>query len=734
MSSIRSAVLALALLLFSHPLSAQPIEAGLAVTDSDALQELEARGLALSALFSTGWRLGAPSRVMNNAELAAVAPLADLREVVRQEFRDYEKSYLDRFPEVDTFGVGIEPNHRKFERNFLDSKAARFELVGVVNRMDRTFRTPETCGEVRFLYRLAYGMKLTGVEERDGDLKRNTTEVWTQSRLPMTINLVLKARTEPTPGKPAAVTCQELASRWLDVGKSALAGRELARALIAANGALALVDPSQIDRMETNIQVVRVPATIVKSFGGNAEYLLHIFKWDPLARKLTLTTLENQVDRIDLLRSPEKLAALKAWLFTPERLQELAEGTIKIPDEFLAKRAITSAPGGTARATNRPFLGLVSNEEAERAFSDLKEAAARLDPEGKLRNIDSPAGLQQRLTDITCTGCHQSRAIGGFHFLGADKKTTIRELPQNSIFIAGSPHFYSDLPRRRAVVEAIAAGKAPDFGRGFSMRPRVTGRGGKVVYPARFNSMRNGWGANCYVSPRDASKADASFKDWQCAGGLKCKPLHHSDNEPGMGICLTSAERRADLRIGDPFLFGELTAEIVFENKTAKTGPFRYRDRYCAKFDILNDKAAAPGQCLPIPGDKEKSPGDIDAAYQGGGFFGGMHKVRGCTQRPANTVCGSEAGDRFSRCVSLLGDGKRSFNPCLTHPLAARAATLRACNVEQPCRDDYVCLATKDTPQTGLGACLPPYFLFQFRIDGHPTPPEGPAEDLLRPN
>jgi len=34
-----------------------------------------------------------------------------------------------------------------------------------------------------------------------------------------------------------------------------------------------------------------------------------------------------------------------------------------------------------------------------------------------------------------------------------------------------------------------------------------------------------------------------------------------------------------------------------------------------------------------------------------------------------------------------------------------------------PCRDDYIC-AESFVPERGV--CVPPYFLFQFRVDGHP--------------
>jgi hypothetical protein len=63
-----------------------------------------------------------------------------------------------------------------------------------------------------------------------------------------------------------------------------------------------------------------------------------------------------------------------------------------------------------------------------------------------------------------------------------------------------------------------------------------------------------------------------------------------------------------------------------------------------------------------------------------------------------------------------------SFNACLARGEAFLAcirgnvqpAGLRRCDAEQPCRDDYVCARAASG-----GVCLPPYFVFQLRVDGH---------------
>ena len=42
-------------------------------------------------------------------------------------------------------------------RALLYSAGTRFVLAGIVNRMDRAYVSPESCGEVRLIYRLTRG-------------------------------------------------------------------------------------------------------------------------------------------------------------------------------------------------------------------------------------------------------------------------------------------------------------------------------------------------------------------------------------------------------------------------------------------------------------------------------------------------------------------------------------------------------------------------------------------------
>jgi hypothetical protein len=90
------------------------------------------------------------------------------------------------------------------------------------------------------------------------------------------------------------------------------------------------------------------------------------------------------------------------------------------------------------------------------------------------------------------------------------------------------------------------------------------------------------------------------------------------------------------------------------------------------------------------------------------GFPGGM-----CTAScgaPGST-CGAIAIlDSFNACLARGA----SFSSCIRGNVSP--AGLRACDEDNRCRDDYVC--ARGASERG-GVCLPPYFVFQLRVDGH---------------
>eukprot|EP01035_Chromulina_nebulosa_P014772 gene14772-biopygen12585 len=86
----------------------------------------------------------------------------------------------------------------------------------------------------------------------------------------------------------------------------------------------------------------------------------------------------------------------------------------------------------------------------------------------------------------------------------------------------------------------------------------------------------------------------------------------------------------------------------------------------------------------------------------------------GSTSFPlADISCGGIAIlSDFNSCLAA----KKPFGECLARH--TRPGNLRSCSAQQPCRDDYICAQAEGQPE-GRGACIPPYFLFQMRVDGH---------------
>jgi hypothetical protein len=93
------------------------------------------------------------------------------------------------------------------------------------------------------------------------------------------------------------------------------------------------------------------------------------------------------------------------------------------------------------------------------------------------------------------------------------------------------------------------------------------------------------------------------------------------------------------------------------------------------------------------------------------GFPGGMCAIEKCDSLPDGAVCAVIAGEGFDRCL-LEGN---PFPLCIRDRVMKIG--LRSCSESKPCRDDYICARTP----AGPGACVPPYFLFQLRVDGHPS-------------
>jgi hypothetical protein len=490
--------------------SAPALEHGAGITDPSGLRELDRGPFGLARMLLPARSADVP---LTDSQLFALPSMIPVRRALDAEFDRYIQAHQAELPN-ESIGVGTSFDFQLFDRALLYSPDTRFVLAGIVNRMDRAYVAPANCGEIRLIYRL------TRTDVKAGD---ETGDDVLSPRLPMTLNLVLKAKADH-----AAVTCAEIARRWLKAGDWPLTGAELAAKLISKEGPLELIGSENIARIETNLQIAHAPKSPVRKF--RTDYLLKVFDYDPSTQTFEEAPLENQIDRDRILGDAKLRRDFKSWLLNPAHFGELDRGTILIPPEFLAKRAVAPTPTGFSSSRPQSTFGLVQGDAgaADPVFteSDVVTALKKAGERGiRLQNIASVAGFERRLNDITCSGCHQTRGIGGFHFPGVD---WMAAKPSNSTIVPASPHFFGDQVRRRDILTALRDGKTPDYSRGFSSRPQLRGRSELAG-----TEYDNGWGAPCYLQHANAEN-DRSFTPWTCAKGLACQVL---DQPSRMGMC-----------------------------------------------------------------------------------------------------------------------------------------------------------------------------------------------------
>ena len=499
----------------AHPAA---LERGLAITDPLALRELDLEnrpGRTAFGIHDVFDASGADRDPMRNDALFDLPSMAPVRKAIDAEFDHYIVRHNANLP-GETIGVGHAFDIQLFDREPLYSDQTRFVLAGIVNRMDRAYVSPATCGEIRLIYRLT---RINGKKPDDGGIS---------SRLPMTLNAVFNAKDKSSP-----VPCAEIARRWLATADLPQSGTDLAIRLMAPGGPLELIRPDNLFRIEINLQIAHAPKSATRDF--RTDYLLKVFDYDGKTRAFAEVKLEDQIDRARLLSDPTLASTFRAWLLAPDHLAALDRGTLILPDTFLASGAVAPTPVGFAPSDLQPAFGLVGSDDDTKAVfrkADVVSALKKATAAGVvLRNIRSVAGFERRLNDITCAGCHQTRAIGGFHFPGVD---WMAEKPDNSVTVPASPHFFGDQPRRRDILVAMRDGRMPDFSRGFADRPQV--RGSREVAGTEYD---DGWGATCYDRGGSAVP-DKSFRSWTCASGLVCQVERKTAGSSHIGMCFVS--------------------------------------------------------------------------------------------------------------------------------------------------------------------------------------------------
>lgn len=566
--------------------------------DPTSLAQLEKQGFDFARL-----ALNEKDGVSNNEALTRNRVYATIVKSLGQDLQDLKKKDPRLF-------ISMKGVHRLFDSQWLAANYAFYELVGIINRMDRLSFNPSSCGEMRFIYRLAYQTHAPSP---------------VYSRLPMTINSVFWI-------PRGAENCQGAARLWTafraQVEKGSLSK--------ISRRSLPLGDLKSI---EINMQSVRWPSTIRPDMAGYAEYILRVFSVHN--GKAAPATLENTPDVGKLERNPKLKNDLLMWLSKKENLSSIDQGVVLMPEAFLTTQVTSVALHGVHRLKNAPFSRLFTKTDFSKL--DLKS----------YESFQTSAGLLRRLNDLSCVGCHQGRTVAGFHFLGRDKEKTDAV---NSIFISASPHFLLDQKRRGHFIERLKQNENPEHRRPLSVR-------------ADSNEGKNG--SHCGLG-------DASFGPWTCQTGFHCRAFTEDSEVSPTGICVP-----VNPISGSPCTTGKMT-----HNPDSKKDHLKLQS--------------------------ESSCGDASVCESSSvGFPNGMCAGR-CQHLKPGETCGSIA--ELFAFNSCLAAGKDHFAKCLGENV--RPASMQECDPQSFCRDDYICARTL----SGKGACIPPYFLFQLRVDGHPSP------------
>src|SRR3954454_656112 len=172
---------------------APALERGVAVTDPYVLRELDGARFGMGRMVEPA---GPVDATMSNDALFALPSMAPVRKAIDGEFDRYIAGHKAA---NETIGVGTAFDFQLFDRVVLYSRESRFVLVGIVNRMDRAYVAPDSCGEVRLIYRLPC------IIQREADEA-------TPLGLPMTLNIVLNPKgVDPLDDSGATIPCSEIA-------------------------------------------------------------------------------------------------------------------------------------------------------------------------------------------------------------------------------------------------------------------------------------------------------------------------------------------------------------------------------------------------------------------------------------------------------------------------------------------------------------------------------------------
>jgi hypothetical protein len=338
-----------------------------------------------------------------------------------------------------------------------------------------------------------------------------------------------------------------------------------------------------------------------------------------------------------------------------DHLDAIDDGSAELPRDLLADEAVSVTPRGLSRPANRPYAALFPEPDA--TFGELPFAGKKI--------AMSPVMLVRRLDEMTCMGCHQSRSVAGFHLLGEDR--TIATFDTMALGI--SEHLRQILEWRHRFLLAAA-------------EMRVLSE--PVPLPEHVDDEGT-YSSHCTVQDEGGS---SSLPSWKCAAGTTCtrSPV---DDDP-VGVCQPTGAKH----VGD-------TCQNV--RLVATPG---------ADGDTVHPHHAEECSGTEVEASNERRKCDTNRR----GFPGGM-----CTA--TCSIAGERTGDAVCERIPHFGFEQACFAPgailekCLLEEGNSVLERLRVCSRSAACRDDFVC-ARFPGLQLDEGACVPPYFLFQTRVDG----------------
>lgn len=315
---------------------------------------------------------------------------------------------------------------RRLDNRWFQSDIAFFELIGVINRLDKK-DFYNTCGEIRFVYRLAY-----------------QNDSGASSRLPLTMNVVMV---------PTETNCIEVASQWIRPKDTTDDTWLLNNALNTEN--------LEFKHLELNAQIVRFPSGLETEFAGQALYLLRVYGLD--TSKTPLQVLNLPLENSPNVQALTKDAVLKAsfvdWI--NRNTTDIDNGTHLIPDQYLATEALSYSTLGIHRQANKAFDVLFDDE----TMLQLQE------PTGTLQWINSKESVVDRLNNSSCIGCHQASTTAGFHFLGTENPDISGVT--NRLTLPFSAHFHRETSRRRQQLTQFINGETEQTFRPHSLAPNT---------------------------------------------------------------------------------------------------------------------------------------------------------------------------------------------------------------------------------------------------------------------